>query len=108
MKTVTLIFFFFLLLASCKKSNPEPDDNLITDIGMIIINPDYPVGTCGEHLFSVEKNEKTVFYVPDSLPDEFKTHNLPVVVTYELTDEQRMCGFSGKLFIITIKKMVKR
>jgi hypothetical protein len=106
MKKIVKLTAILLILAggfSCKEK--DTNDNFITETGMITEIPD--PSSCGNYLFFVEKNESMFWYVPDNLPDEFKIRDLPVVVSYVLTDERRNCGFAGNPLVINIKKIVK-
>jgi hypothetical protein len=46
-------------------------------------------------------------YKPDNLPEAFKQDDLPVKITFTITDKEHNCGFSGYRPIINIIKIKK-
>jgi ssDNA-binding Zn-finger/Zn-ribbon topoisomerase 1 len=67
-----------------------------------------PFDGCGDYMIKVETDQTyTKYYKPDNLPDEFKIDNLPIEVTFSITEEKYDCKINGIHSIIHIKKIRK-
>jgi hypothetical protein len=99
-KTTAIVLVLAGVIA-CKKEKGEDDSNYITATGTVMLIP--PPHACVDYSICIASKN----YIPDHLPDEFKSHNLPVQVTYILTDKVEGCGFSGNMQIINLIKIVK-
>ncbi|MDR3350556.1 MAG: hypothetical protein LBN98_02760 [Prevotellaceae bacterium] len=108
-----LKFAIILLFAgsfSCGNNNDsEQCEQCITETGTMMLNPEPHLCDEYEYFIAIPSTNTIPFkvYLPNNLPDEFKSHNLSVQVTYRLTDEIQQCGFSGKTQVINVIKIVK-
>jgi hypothetical protein len=113
MKKILSFAAILLILASaftCGNNNDsEQCEQCITEMGTMILNPEPQFCDKYEYFIAIPSVNTIPFrvYLPDNLPDEFKSHNLPVQVTYTLTDKVERCGFSGNIQIINLIKIVK-
>jgi hypothetical protein len=113
MKTTLTFAAILLLLASAftcgNEEEKEQCEQCITETGTMMLNPEPHL--CGEYEYfiAIPSPNSVPFkvYLPDNLPNEFKSDNLSVQVTYLLTDEIQHCGFSGRTPVINVIKIVK-
>lgn len=93
---VTALAAGIITTGGCSKDASDT----VAQTGIVKYMP--PPDNCNDYMIVIEKEESLDYYKPDNLPNEFKTDELPVKLTFRKTEKIHNCGFAGNVPVINI------